>query len=346
MGRMGRRTFVYENRPAIKGWASVAGPKEGQGPLGHTFDAVSEDDLWGQKSWEQGEREMLRQCVETCVQKGGMALDSVQAVLCGDLLNQIITSSFAARALGAPFLGLYGACSTMIEALLIGGALVDGGYLANAVCAASSHFSTAERQYRFPLEMGCQRPPSAQWTVTAAGSMLLDGKDKRSEAVLTHGTMGRVVDYQITDANHMGAAMAPAVADTLQFHLSDTGRTMQDYDLIATGDLGHIGRELLMELLARRGIAVDAGRLIDCGDSIFSKRQSDVNAGGSGCGCVASVLCGWLMRRMKDGELSRMLLIGSGALLSTTSSQQGESIPGIAHAVVIERRARDAVVAD
>lgn len=340
MGRMGKRTFVYEHRPAIRGWASIAGPKEGQGPLGHTFDAVSEDDLWGQPSWEKGESEMLRQCVEKCLEKSGVALSSVQAVLCGDLLNQIISSSFAARALGAPFLGLYGACSTMIEALLIGGALVDGGYLSNAVCAASSHFSTAERQYRFPLEMGCQRPPSSQWTVTASGSMLLDGEDRDSLAVLTHGTMGRVVDYQITDANHMGAAMAPAVADTIQGHFSDMGREMRDYDLIATGDLGHIGRELLIELLTRRGIAVDQERLIDCGDSIFSKAQNDVNAGGSGCGCVASVLCGWLMRRMEEGELHRMLLVGSGALMSTTSSQQGESIPGIAHAVVIERRKR------
>ncbi len=330
------QTIEFKNRIAVRSQASIVGPKEGKGPLREYFDVVLPDDLLGMPSWEQAESEMIRRAILMCIEKGGMDMRQVGVVLSGDLLNQIMSSGLAARALGLPFFGLYGACSTFVEGLVLGGVLVDGGYRESAVSAASSHFCTAERQFRFPLELGTQRPPAAQWTTTAAGAMLLDRRTERAPARLTHGTIGRVIDYQIKDAAHMGAAMAPAVADTVTAHFQDTGRNFSDFDLIATGDLGYIGRNLLKELLIRRGVKVEDEKLIDCGASMFYKEQ-DPHAGGSGCGCVASVTCGWLMKRIESGEIGRMLVIGSGAMLSTTSQQQGESIPGIAYAACIEK---------
>ena len=338
MSRAGKQTFVYDRPPAIVAHASIAGPKEGQGPLAEWFDVVLEDDLLGQKSWELAEMEMVRRCVQRALNDAHMGEDAVQAMLGGDLNNQIIASSFAARALGIPFIGLYGACSTFVQALVLGSALISGGDLDNAVCAASSHFCTAERQFRFPLELGSQRPPQASWTATACGCALLTAPGEGHSGPLrtTRGTVGRVIDLNITDANHMGAAMAPAVFDCIAAHLSDTGRGAGDYDLIATGDLGWIGRNLLLELADAAGVALPPDRLIDCGASLFYQEQ-DAHAGGSGCGCVASVSCGWLMKRLEQGELRRLLLVGSGAMLSPTSSQQGQSVPGIAYAVAIER---------
>ena len=257
-------------------------------------------------------------------------------MLGGDLNNQIIASSFAARSLGVPFIGLYGACSTFVQALVIGSALISGGYLDNAVCAASSHYCTAERQFRFPLELGSQRPPQASWTATACGCALLERGDAPGLHV-TSGTVGRIIDLDISDANHMGAAMAPAVFDCIAAHMADTGRSAEDYDLIATGDLGWIGRNLLLELADAAKLSLPPDRLIDCGASLFYQEQ-DAHAGGSGCGCVASVACGWLMKRMEAGEVRRLLLVGSGAMFSPTSSQQAQSVPGIAYAASIERR--------
>lgn len=233
-----------------------------------------------------------------------------------------------------PLVGLYGACSTFVEGLVLAAALISGGQLQNALCAASSHFCTAERQFRFPLEMGTQRPPSAQWTATAAGCALLMAGDGTGLRV-TAGTLGRIVDYKIKDANHMGAAMAPAVYDTIRAHLSDMGRSAADYDLIATGDLGWIGRNLLLELFRQGGLDVPEGKLIDCGGSLYYREQ-DPHAGGSGCGCVAAVSCGPLMNRLARGELRRILIAGSGAMLSPTSTLQGESIPSISYAACIE----------
>lgn len=332
------QTIAFKNHIAVRSRASIVGPKEGQGPLASYFDRVLPDDLLGKDSWEQAESEMMRETIMLCLEKGGMTPDSVGVVLAGDLLNQIISSGFAARALGAPFFGLYGACSTFVEGIALGSVLVDGGYRESAVCAASSHFCTAERQFRFPLELGTQRPPAAHWTTTASGAVLLDAKKEKSFARVTHATIGRVIDYQVTDGNHMGAAMAPAVADTIQSHFQDTGRDFRDFDLVATGDLGYIGRNILKELLEERGVKVDDEKLIDCGATIFSKEQ-DPHAGGSGCGCVASVTCGYLLKRMEEGELKRMLVIGSGAMLSPTSQQQGESIPGLAYAACMEEDA-------
>ena len=336
MSRAGTQTLIYDNPPTIAAHASVVGPKEGKGPLAQWFDSILEDDLLGQDSWELAEVEMVRRCASEAMNRARIDDNAVQAMLGGDLNNQIIASSFAARALGVPFVGLYGACSTFVQALVLGSALVSGGFLENALCVASSHFCTAERQFRFPLELGTQRPPQASRTATACGAALLTPGGGGGLRVAS-GTLGRVIDLNITDANHMGAAMAPAVFDTISAHLSDTGRTAVDYDLIATGDLGWIGRDLLLALADAAGVALPADRLIDCGASLFYQEQ-DAHAGGSGCGCVASVSCGWLMKRLEGGELRRLLIVGSGAMFSPTSSQQAQSVPGIAYAACIERR--------
>lgn len=335
MSRSGNQTFVYDCAPRIAARTSIVGPKEGKGPLADEFDIVLEDDLLGMKSWELAEGEMVRRAVEETLHSANLPLDQLQLMISGDLNNQIIASSFAARSLGVPFFGQYGACSTFVQSLVLGSALICGGFVQNAVCCASSHFCTAERQFRFPLEMGTQRPPQASWTATACGCALLDAGDASGGLRVASGTVGRVVDLEIKDANHMGAAMAPAVYDTITAHLNDTGRTAEDYDLIATGDLGWIGRNLLMELFHRGGVDMPDFKLIDCGNSLFYQEQ-DAHAGGSGCGCVAAVSCGWLMKRIESGELRRVLIAGSGAMLSPTSTQQGESIPSISYAACIE----------
>ena len=339
MRREGKRTFFYEEGAWIRSRACMAGQKESEGPLGNTFDQILEDDLLGQKSWEFAESEMLRRTVELCASKADMSSGDIGALLAGDLNAQIISAGFAARQLGVPFLGLYGACSTMTETLVVGAALVSAGYLKNAMCAASSHFCTAERQYRAPLELGNQRTPTAQWTVTGAGAVMLasGAAAKGAKVCLTHTTCGRVIDLGIADANNMGAAMAPAAADTLCAHLKDLNRSFEDYDLVVTGDLGHHGRDLLIELLRQSGVDVREDRLFDCGCEIFSARQ-DVHAGGSGCGCAASMLCGYLLPELAAGHLNRIVFMAPGALLSPTTTMQGESIPGVAHAVVLEHR--------
>lgn len=336
MSRLGAQTFIYEKQPIIAAHSSFAGPKEGQGPLAEWFDVILQDDLLGQKSWELAESEMVRQCMERTLNEGGIPVEQAQAMLSGDLNNQIMASSFAARKLDIPFLGLYGACSTFVQSIVLGAALISGGFLENALCGASSHFCTAERQFRFPLELGTQRPPQASWTATACGTVLLLPDGSKDAIKVASGTIGKVIDLDIKDANHMGAAMAPAVFDTVSAHLSDTGRNAEDYDLIVTGDLGWIGRNLLNELFRAADIPVPDEKLIDCGASLFYQKQ-DAHAGGSGCGCIAAVACGWLMKRMEKGELNRVLLAGSGAMLSPTSSQQGQSIPGISYAVCLER---------
>ena len=335
MSRVGKQTFIFDCAPRIAARTSIAGPKEGKGPLAEEFDIILEDDLLGMKSWELAEGEMVRRAVEETLRKASLPPDQLQVLISGDLNNQIIASSFAARALGVPFFGQYGACSTFVQSLVLGSALICGGFAENAACCASSHFCTAERQFRFPLELGNQRPPQASWTATACGCALLLPGDNGTGLRVASGTVGRVIDLAIRDANHMGAAMAPAVYDTIAAHFSDTGRSAADYDLIVTGDLGWIGRNLLMELFRRGGIGMPDQKLIDCGNSLFYREQ-DPHAGGSGCGCVASVTCGWIMNRIESGELRRVLVAGSGAMLSPTSTLQGESIPSISYAACIE----------
>lgn len=335
MSRMGKQTFIFDCPPRIAARTSIAGPKEGKGPLADEFDIILEDDLLGMKSWELAEGEMVRRAVEETVKKADLPLDQLQVLVSGDLNNQIIASSFAARALAVPFFGQYGACSTFVQSMVLGSALICGGFVESAACCASSHFCTAERQFRFPLELGTQRPPQASWTATACGCVLLLPGNDEPGLRISSGTVGRVVDLSIKDANHMGAAMAPAVYDTIVAHFTDTGRSAGDYDLIVTGDLGWIGRNLLMELFKRGGVDMPDQKLIDCGNSLFYQEQ-DPHAGGSGCGCVASVASGWIMNRIESGELRRVLIAGSGAMLSPTSTLQGESIPSISYAVCIE----------
>jgi len=334
--RIRQQTILLPMKPAISAGAACVGPKEGEGPLGDAFDWVTDDELCGQQTFELAERQMVLEAARTAIRKASLRVSDIQFFMGGDLLNQIISASFAAREMSLPFVGLYGACSTMSEGLCLGGMLVDGGHADHVVCVASSHFCTAERQYRFPLEYGNQRTPTAQWTVTGAGATVLSLSPKTSPmARITHVCMGRVVDLGVTDANNMGAAMAPAATDTLLALFEDTHTTPADYDLIVTGDLGQVGHDLLLKLMQEQEMPLCAGTYQDCGLMIYDQKQ-DVHAGGSGCGCSASVLNGYLLPKLQSGQIRRMIFMATGALMSTTSSQQGESIPGVAHAVVLE----------
>ena len=330
---IGAQTVRLGAPPSIAAEASVVGRKEGQGPLRSCFDFISEDSYFGEKTWEKAESAMLRQCFSLVCDKAGTPPSDIDFLFAGDLLNQCTSSTFALRGSGRPLFGLYGACSTMAEALALAAMAVDGGFARTAAAMTSSHFCTAERQFRFPLEYGSVRTPTAQWTVTGAGALVL--RPEGSGPRVTHVTVGRIVDAGITDANNMGAAMAPAAYDTLRAHFADTGRAPDYYDAIVTGDLGQIGHGIVRERFLEDGL--DLGpRFTDCGMLIFDPAAQDVHAGGSGCGCSASVLCGHLLARMREGSWSRLLFCATGALLSTTSAQQGESIPGICHAVALE----------
>ncbi len=332
--RIGTQTLIFPCQPFINAGASVVGKKEAEGPLGNCFDKIIPDELNGQNSFELAERQLYLSALELCMEKGNVKRDQVQFMLGGDLLNQIICASYSARALAIPFLGLYGACSTMAESLCLGGMLVDGGFADNVLCAASSHFCTAERQYRFPLEFGSQRTPTAQWTVTGAGASLVSASaGEKPLARIAAVTVGRVIDMGIKDANNMGAAMAPAAADTLLAHMQDRQSKPEDYDLILTGDLGRVGSQLLLSLMQEKGMPLMQQKYTDCGLEIYHIDEQDMHAGGSGCGCSATVLNGRYLPMLQNGELKRVLFMATGALLSPTSTQQGESIPGVAHAV-------------
>jgi stage V sporulation protein AD len=330
---MGLQTVEIQSKPRIIGTYNIVGPKEGKGPLKEYFDRILEDDLNGTESFEKAETSLLYTAVVESIKKANLKEVDINYLLTGDLLNQLFSSSFAARDLNIPFLGLYGACSTMAESLSVGAMIMEGGMANYLVAATSSHFSAAERQFRLPLEMGSQRAETAQWTVTGAGAMVL-GK-KGNFPYVTHVTTGKVKDYGITDANNMGVAMAPAAVDTIKQHFVDTGRKPSDYDIIATGDLGMIGRQFTEELLLEYKYDMK-GHYIDCGEEIFNAEKQGTNAGGSGCGCSAVVATGYLYKNMLKGKFKRILLVSTGALLSSTSSLQGETIPGIAHAVSIE----------
>ena len=338
MYRRGDRTVVFENEAYISSSASIAGKKEGDGPLGNSFDEIVKDDLLGTESWEKAESELVKRTIYRCIEKRGIELEDVGVLLAGDLNAQIISSGFAARDLGVPFLGMYGACSTMIESLLTGAVFVASGASQNALACASSHFCTAERQFRTPLELGTQRPPSAQWTATAAGACLIE--HEKTEIEITSGTIGRVIDLKIKDASHMGAAMAPAVTDTLFGHLDDMKTELSSYDKIITGDLGIYGLDILKELVKRKYKMNTDELFYDCGANLYSKQQ-DVHAGGSGCGCIAGVLSGYITDLLRKNEYQKVLLLGSGAMMSVTSSLQGESIPSISYAISLERCEND-----
>ena len=335
MKQTGSSTLLFENRPYVLSAASVAGKAEEKGPYGHVFDEIMEDDRLGEKTFEQGERKMLLKALYRTMTKAGLPMEEAGCLLAGDLLNQIVTASYAARELAIPYLGLYGACSTMTEALLLGATLVDGGYRDRALCAACSHFSTAERQYRFPLEMGTTAPPHSQRTVTGAGAVLLGASPLPHTGFhhvrLEAATIGTVRDLGITDANNMGAAMAPAAYDTIERHLSDRGMKEMDFDWIVTGDLGDFGSRMLRELADEGGMDLE-DRHMDCGSMIYHPEQN-YHAGGSGCGCSAVILAGHVLQRLEHGAVKRVLFLSTGALMSPLSACQGESIPGIAHAI-------------
>ena len=331
--RIGAGTIRLEKPVAIAATAAVGSRMEKEGPLGAEFDRLVEDSSFGEKSWEKAETKMQTLAIELALQKGNTTAEQVDVMLGGDLLNQCIASAYAVREQGRPFLGLYGACSTMAESLTLASLLVESGAARKALAVTSSHFCSSERQFRFPLEYGGQRPPTAQWTVTGAGAVILTAGG--SGPFITHVTTGKIKDLGITDANNMGAAMAPGAYDTLKAHFADTGRGPGYYDAIFTGDLGVIGHQIVIDQFRKDGIELE-GRYFDCGMLMFDREKQDVHAGGSGCGCAAATLCGYVLPRLQSGVWNRVLFAATGALMSPTSSQQGQSIPGICHAVAIE----------
>lgn len=326
----GRSSIVFSQRPAIIAHAAIGGKKEAEGPLGSYFDLAQEDTTFRQKSWEKAESRMQELAFSCAKRKVLLQNEAIDVLFAGDLLNQCIASNFAVRGTGVPFLGLYGACSTMAQSLLLAACAVEGGFARNAAAMTSSHFAAAERQYRFPLCYGGQRTPTAQWTVTGCGCCIL--AQRQSGIRIDAATVGAVTDLGICDANNMGAAMAPAAYDTIRRHFEDLGRTPADYDLIVTGDLGSIGKEIVLDLFSRDGVSV-GGVYNDCGTMIYDLQEQDVHAGGSGCGCSASVLCGYLLSQMEKRKIKKLLFCGTGALLSPISAFQGESIPSVCHAV-------------
>jgi len=331
--KKGRQTVEFSNPPSITAAAAIGGPKEGQGPLGRFFDKIAEDEKWGEKSWEKAESKFVKETLRTLLAKGKSDPDSIDFIFAGDLLNQCASSNFGLRDSKIPFLGLYGACSTMGEAMILAAMAVDGGFAEKAVSITSSHFCSAEKQFRLPLEQGSQRPPSAQWTVTAAGGVLIQSQG--NGPYITRATVGKIIDLGIKDANNMGAAMAPAAADTIYTHFNENGLTPDYYDLIITGDLGKIGREICGEILAENNIDLN-GKLDDCGLHIYDMKKQDPHAGGSGCGCSAAVFACYLYNELVNRDINRLLFVPTGALHSPISVLQSESIPCIAHAVSIE----------
>ena len=332
MQKIGKQTIKFDHPPTILDTACIAGPKEADGPLSKYFDKCIEDEMYGEKTWEKAESKIIKETVATLLSKSGIASSDLEYCFAGDLLNQCISSSFGLRELNIPFFGIFGACSTFVEGLSLASVFIDGG-VKKTLCTASSHFCSSEKQFRFPLELGNQRPPTSQWTVTACGATLLshDGQGP----FITSITTGKIVDMGIKDANNMGAAMAPAAFDTIMTHFKDTGRSPNYYDAILTGDLGYIGRDIVIDLFKQNGYNIKSV-YNDCGVLIFDKEKQDTHSGGSGCGCCASVFSGYLFNQIKNKKIRRLLLIATGALMNSMSAQQGESIPGIAHAISIE----------
>ncbi len=331
--RIGRQTVKLDNQPVIMETASIAGIKEGQGPLRDSFDTVLTDDTLGEKSWEKSESTLQKQTAMLALEKSHLAQGDIDYILAGDLLNQCVGAHYSVRDLDIPFFGLYGACSTMTESLSLGSMLIDGGYAEHLMCLTSSHFCSSERQFRNPLEYGGQRTPSAQWTVTGAGCAVLSSKGCGPR--ITHVTTGKVIDKGVTDIGNMGAAMAPAAIDTLLAHFHDTGTRPEDYDMIITGDLGVIGSDILQELMLGEGYDIRENHR-DCGKLIYNIEEQDVHAGGSGCGCCGSVFCGYIYKELKKHNLKKILVMATGALMNPMIIQQGETIPAIAHAIAIE----------
>ena len=329
--RLGRQTVALLRPPSVVSYANVGGKFEANGPLAGHFDLLCTDSFFGKDTWEQAESAMQQEALTRALEKGGLTPAELDYVLAGDLLNQCIGTAFGLRDFQIPFFGLYGACSTMGESLALGSLLISGGHARTAACMTSSHYCTAERQYRMPVPYGSQRTPTAQWTATGSGCCLLACEGEGP--YITHVTTGKIVDKGVTDANNMGAAMAPAAYDTLCALFRDTRTKPEDYDLIVTGDLGRLGHQIVSDFFARDGLPLGE-RYTDCGLLLYDIESQDMHCGGSGCGCSASVLCGYLLRGMREGKWNRIIFAPTGALLSPTTTFQGESIPGICHAVV------------
>ena len=329
------QTIYFPKLPRVAASGTVAGPKECAGVVGKYVDLALDNDMFGESTYEKAECKMLRYAVDKAMENGGIDENGLDLFISGDLLNQIISASFAARDYSVPFLGVYGACSTMAESLALAALTVDAGHADNVIAATGSHFSSAERQYRYPLELGTTRPPQSQWTVTGAGATLIRAAQKtQSRIAVTSATFGKVVDFGITDVNNMGAAMAPAACDTILAHFRDTGRSSSYYDLVVTGDLGALGSRILKDLTWEKGVDLHDNH-VDCGEIVY-KVIEDEFQGGSGAGCSAVVLNSYLLHKMRQREIKRILFAATGALLSTVSSGQGESIPCVSHAVSLE----------
>lgn len=330
--KIGKGIFEFENPPRVLSCAAVVGKKESEGPLGKYFDLTHQDNTLGEDSWEKAESRLQLEAVTTALKKVNLKSSDLDVLFSGDLLNQCIASTFGLLTLNAPFIGMYGACSTMASTLMNASVFVSGGCADICAAITSSHFCSAERQYRMPLQYGGQRPPTAQWTVTGSGAVILSGSENSSPVGISAACAGIINDFGIKDPNNMGAAMAPAACSTIERVLSEGHRNPNSYDVIMTGDLGFVGNEILVELLLKDGI--DCGsRLTDGGMLIYNRDGQDVHAGGSGCGCSASVLCGYFLPKLLCGDIRKMLFVATGALMSPTSSYQGEAIPAVAHAI-------------
>ena len=327
--RIGNRTVEFEKNIFVVSFSSAVGPKEADGPLSQYFDNTFNDEFLGQKSFEKAESKLQQISVETTLKKSSVSCNDIDVIFAGDLLNQCIGSAYGLRKFEIPFVGLYGACSTMAVSIISASNAIESGLANNAIAVTSSHFCSSERQFRFPLEYGGQRPQTSQWTVTGSGSVLLSTRPNGVQ--IKHATIGKIIDLKVTDLNNMGAAMAPAAADTISMYLYDTKTSPSDYDLILTGDLGYTGSDLFLQLMKNRNITLPNHN--DCGMMIFDRKRQDVHSGGSGCGCSASVLCSIILKKLQAGLLQNVLFCATGALMSPTSSMQGESIPSIAHLV-------------
>lgn len=334
MKKIGSQSIQIEKKVYILNTATIVGPKESEGPLHKYFDLCLNDEFWGEKTWEKAESKIIKETVNMAISKSGIPNNEIDYCFAGDLLNQCISSCFGLRSLNIPFFGIFGACSTFIEALCLGSIFISSGISKNIIATTSSHFCSAEKQFRYPLELGNQRPQSAQWTVTGSGCAILSEKNNNSPYI-TYLTPGKIIDMGVKDANNMGGAMAMSAVDTLCTHFQDTGRTPDYYDLILTGDLGYIGKEIVIEQIKKEGYDLSKN-YNDCGVLIFDRKTQDTHSGGSGCACIATVFSSYIFKLLKEKELKKVLLIGTGALTNSTTSAQNESIPGIAHAVSIE----------
>lgn len=330
----GKSTVLLEKPPGIIEYASIVGTKEGEGPLGSYFDEIVEDPKFGMDSWEEAESEIQNQLVSKVLEKSGLIESKIEYIFAGDLLGQLIATSFGIMSYNIPLFGLYGACSTMGESLGLAAMIIDGGFADNALALTSSHFASAEKQFRFPLDYGNQRPQAATWTVTGGGAVILGESSQRAKVRVEGMTTGRIVDFGVKDSMNMGACMAPAAADTIAQNFQDLNIEPDHYDKIITGDLGYVGKKILIDLLNEKGYDISSQHT-DCGIEIFDKETQDTHSGGSGCGCAGSTLCGYILKQMESKTWKRVLFVPTGALLSKISFNEGQSVPGIAHAVML-----------